>query len=145
EQIMVTRRFRIFTLITCIGMLIVLLAGALVTNTGSGLGCGDDWPLCNGKFVPAYTVESMIEYSHRFVTGIEGILVVGVFIAIYRQYKRENNAALKEPVLYAGYTLFFTVVQALMGAAAVKWPQSDPVMALHFGISLVAFATSMLL
>jgi len=142
---MVTRRFRIFALITCIGMLIVLLAGALVTNTGSGMGCGTDWPLCNGKFVPAYTIESMIEYSHRFVTGIEGILVVGIFIAIYRQYKRENNPALKEPMLYAAFALIFTIIQAFMGAAAVMWSQSDPVMAIHFGISLIAFATTMLL
>ena len=145
EQTMVTRRFRTFALITCIGMLIVLLAGALVTNTDSGRGCGDDWPLCNGKFVPAYTVESLIEYSHRAVTGIEGILVVGVFVSIYRKYKREANKALKEPMLYAAYTLLFTILQAIMGAAAVMWPQSDPVMAIHFGISLVAFATSMLL
>lgn len=146
---MVTRRFRTFALISCIGMLLVLLAGALVTNTDSGRGCGDDWPLCNGKFVPAYTVESLIEYSHRAVTGVEGIIVVGVFVAIYRQYKREQNnqkqRVLKEPMLYAGFTLIFTILQALMGAAAVLWPQSDPVMAIHFGISLIAFATSMLL
>ena len=47
---------------TSIGMFLVLVNGALVTKTESGRGCGDDWPLCNGKFVPAYTLESMIEY-----------------------------------------------------------------------------------
>ncbi len=137
---MVSRRFRQLAIATCIGMLLVLLAGALVTNTGSGEGCGTDWPLCNGKFIPAKTLESAIEYSHRLVTGIVGLLVLFTFIVTYRKYC--NDA---EPLWYAGGTLFFTVVQALMGAAAVKWPTSEQVMALHFGISLFAFACTLLL
>lgn len=141
---MVSKRFRVFALISCIGMLLVLLAGALVTNTDSGMGCGTDWPLCNGKFVPAYTVESMIEFSHRAVSGAEGIIVLAVFIMIYRKYKQDGKA-FKEPMQYAWYALLFTIIQALMGAAAVKWYQSPPVMAIHFGISLVAFAATLLL
>ncbi|GKU80340.1 heme A synthase [Paenibacillus sp. L3-i20] len=141
---MVTGRFRAFAVAACIGMLLVLLAGALVTNTESGRGCGDDWPLCHGKFIPAYTLESMIEYSHRVVSALEGILVLGVAISVYRKYKR-NREDFKEALFYSGSALIFTVVQALMGAAAVMWPQSPPIMAIHFGISLVAFAATMLL
>lgn len=111
-----------------------------MTKTGSGRGCGDDWPLCNGKFVPAYTLESLIEYSHRFVTGIVGIIVVVTFWYTWRHLRHHREAA-----AYAGGTLLFTIVQALMGAAAVKWPQQPAVMALHFGISLLAVASSMLL
>lgn len=111
-----------------------------MTKTGSGRGCGDDWPLCNGKFVPAYTLESLIEYSHRFVTGIVGIIVVVTFWHTWRYLRHHREAA-----AYAGGTLLFTIIQALMGAAAVKWPQQPAVMALHFGISLLAVASSMLL
>jgi len=137
---MITTRYRWFAWSTFIGMFLVLLAGALVTKTGSGRGCGDDWPLCNGKFIPAYTVESLIEYSHRMVTGIVGILVLLTFLYTWR-YLREHT----EAIVYAGGTLLFTVIQALMGAAAVLWPQQPAVMALHFGISLLAVASSMLL
>ncbi|MDP5272564.1 COX15/CtaA family protein [Chengkuizengella axinellae] len=126
--------------ITSIGMFIVLLAGTLVTNTGSELGCGHDWPLCNGKFIPSFTISTMIEYSHRAVTGIEGILVLLTLVLVIRTLKHRKDA-----LLYAWGTLFFTVVQAIMGAMAVKWPQSDPVLALHFGISSLAFASSLLL
>jgi heme a synthase len=133
-------RYRLLAWSSFVGMFLVLLAGALVTKTGSGRGCGDDWPLCNGKFVPAYTLESLIEYSHRFVTGIVGIIVVVTFWYTWR-YLRHH----REAVAYAGGTLLFTIVQALMGAAAVKWPQQPAVMALHFGISLLAVASSMLL
>ncbi|MCR8659481.1 COX15/CtaA family protein [Paenibacillus sp. T3-5-0-4] len=141
---MVSKGFRFFAIASCIGMLLVLLAGALVTNTDSGRGCGDDWPLCNGKLIPSYTVETAIEFSHRIISGLEGILVAGVFISIYRKYKAKGNAY-KEPMQYAWYALLFTIIQALMGAAAVKWYQSDAVMAIHFGISLIAFAATLLL
>ncbi|WP_106765788.1 COX15/CtaA family protein [Paenibacillus faecalis] len=133
-------RYRLLAWSSFIGMFFVLLAGAIVTKTGSGRGCGDDWPLCNGKFVPAYTLESMIEYSHRMITGIVGLLVLATFIATWRYYKSH-----KEALYYAGGTLFFTIVQALMGAANVMWPQQPAVMALHFGISLLAVASSMML
>src|SRR3977135_3646630 len=59
----------------CIGMLLVLVMGAAVTNTGSAEGCGRSWPLCNGQFVPEFTVATAIEYSHRAVTGLGGVLV----------------------------------------------------------------------
>ncbi|MFD0868085.1 Heme A synthase [Chlamydia abortus] len=124
---------------SAIGMFIVLLMGAVVTKTDSGRGCGDDWPLCNGKFIPSYTIESMIEYSHRFVSGVEGILVLVAFIGVVRLVKR------KDARWYAGLALAFTVVQAILGAMAVKWEQSSLVMALHFGISMLAFACSLLL
>ncbi|MGG3509610.1 COX15/CtaA family protein [Paenibacillus lautus] len=136
----VSLKHRLLVWSSFIGMFLVLLAGALVTKTGSGLGCGDDWPLCNGKFIPAYTLESMIEYSHRMITGVVGILVLATYIVIRKHYRGHREAS-----YYAGGTLLFTVIQALMGAAAVMWPQQPAVMALHFGISLFAVASSMLL
>ncbi|GGF96815.1 heme A synthase [Paenibacillus abyssi] len=137
---MVSSRYRMLTIAACVGMLLVLLAGALVTNTDSGRGCGDDWPLCHGKFIPAYTLESMLEYSHRAVSAIVGFLVLALFI-VTMMYHRKS----KEAVIYTSSALFFTVLQALLGAAAVKWPQSPPVMALHFGFSLLALASTMLI
>ena len=127
------------TAATCVGMFIVLIAGALVTKTESGRGCGDDWPLCNGKFLPAYTWESMIEYSHRAVSGVVGILVLLTFIAIIRKYGRRSEA-----YIYASGIAFFTVLQAILGAMAVKWEQSSIVMALHFGFSMLAFTFTLL-
>lgn len=104
------RKLKVLAYATCIGMFIVVLNGALVTKTGSGQGCGTDWPLCNGKFVPAYTIESMIEYSHRIVTGIVGILVLASFIFVYRFARDKRDA-----VMYSLLTLIFTVIQAIMG------------------------------
>lgn len=138
---MTVRRYRLLVLLTCIGMFLVLIAGVLVTNTDSGRGCGTDWPLCNGKFIPAYTVESMVEYSHRMISGIVGLLVGAAFLAT-RFWKPARR---REPMLYAGGALIFTVMQAILGAMAVVWEQSSLVLALHFGISLFAFTCTWLL
>src|SRR5579872_1985135 len=67
---------------TCGGMLLVLVMGAAVTNTGSAEGCGRSWPLCNGQFVPEFTVSTAIEYSHRTVTAVESVLVVALALVM---------------------------------------------------------------
>ncbi|MFD2613729.1 COX15/CtaA family protein [Paenibacillus gansuensis] len=134
------RGLKWLTTLSCIGMFLVLLAGAVVTNTESGRGCGTDWPLCNGKFVPAYTIESVIEYSHRAVTGLEGILVLACVAAVAFKVRERRDS-----LYYALGALFFTVLQAALGAMAVIWEPTAAIMALHFGISLLAFACTLLL
>ncbi|GIP24022.1 heme A synthase [Paenibacillus sp. J22TS3] len=121
-------------------MLMATLGGTAVTKLDAGLGCGREWPLCNGKFVPAHTLSSLIEWSHRAVSGAAGMLALAAFIAfmIYRKERRDLKA-------YATLALIFVVVQAIMGALAVVFSQSSAVMALHFGFSLIAFASSLML
>lgn len=128
-----------FSFASMYGMLLILIMGALVTKTESGRGCGDDWPLCNGKFVPAYTIESIIEYSHRFVTGIVGMILLVTLILVLRYSTR------KDAKWFVSLAMVFTILQAILGAMAVMWPQSSATLALHFGISLVAFALTLLL
>jgi cytochrome c oxidase assembly protein subunit 15 len=120
-------------------MLLVLVMGAAVTNTGSAEGCGRSWPLCNGRFVPEFTVATAIEYSHRAVTGLESVLVVvlaGAMVWLWRQER--------EPVLLALLTLVTLLLQAGLGAGAVLWPQAALMLATHFGVSLAAFASTFL-
>ncbi|MCD1259799.1 heme A synthase [Paenibacillus athensensis] len=124
---------------SAVGMFLILIMGALVTKTESGRGCGDDWPLCNGKFVPAYTISSFIEYSHRAVVGVVTLLLVLVTLLVFLYIRR------KDARWYAVGSVALTLAQAVMGALAVVWPQSSAVLALHFGLSLLAFAFSLLL
>ncbi|MGG3883119.1 COX15/CtaA family protein [Brevibacillus panacihumi] len=126
--------------LSTIVMFIVMVAGSLVTKTDSALGCGNDWPLCNGKWVPEYTLASIIEYSHRLITGIAGIIVVIFSVLCWRAYR--GNREVRSLAIFG---LFFIVVESLLGASAVIWPQSSPVLALHFGFSLLAFSGVFLL
>lgn len=127
--------------LTTLVMLLVLLGGALVTKTESGAGCGDSWPLCHGELIPSeITPELVIELSHRVVSGLAGILVLLLAVTSWIKigHKRETK-------FLAALSFFFLILQALIGAAAVKWGQSDAVLALHFGISLISFASVLLL
>jgi cytochrome c oxidase assembly protein subunit 15 len=121
------------------GMLLVLVMGAAVTNTGSAQGCGRSWPLCNGQFVPEFTVATAIEYSHRAVTGVEGVLIVALTLAMLALWRHEREVQVLAPLMLGSLLL-----QAGLGAAAVMLPQSPAVLASHFGISLVAFASTFL-
>ncbi|SEU19851.1 heme A synthase [Paenibacillus sp. NFR01] len=125
---------------TCLVMFFALLGGAVVSKTGSGLECGQDWPLCNGKLVPAYTIGSLIEYTHRLFSGLAGLMSLASMWAFWR-YARER----RDLTVYALLTLVFVIVQGAMGALAVIHSQSAPVMALHLGFSLIAFASSLML
>src|SRR4030081_166433 len=121
---------------TC-GMFLVLVMGAAVTNTGSAEGCGRSWPLCNGQFVPEFTVATAIEYSHRAVTGVEGVLVVALTVAMLARWRAD-----REVVVLAALMLGTLLLQAGLGAGAVLMPQSPFMLATHFGVSLIAFAST---
>lgn len=131
----------ILSLAGAASVLIVVLMGALVTNTDSAYGCGNNWPLCNGEVIPTATAhQTWIEFSHRFVSGITAILVVieSVWIWIRLKY-------VKEARFLAIAAVFFIFLQAFLGMGAVVWGQSSVVLALHFGISLLSFASMLLL
>jgi heme a synthase len=126
---------------TTIGMILVLLGGALVTKTESGMGCGRSWPLCNGEFVPTeITPELVIELAHRLVSGAVGFLVLILSIWSWKAIGH-----IRETKFLSFLSFFFLLLQGLIGAAAVIWEQSDFILALHFGISLISFAAVLLL
>ncbi|MGF6951266.1 cytochrome c oxidase assembly protein subunit 15 [Neobacillus sp. B4I6] len=126
---------------TTIGMIFILIGGALVTKTDSGMGCGRSWPLCNGKFLPLeITPELVIELAHRLVSG-----VVGMMVLVLSVWSWKAVGHIRETKFLSFLSFFFLLLQALIGAAAVKWGQSGFVLALHFGISLISFSAVLLL
>lgn len=130
-----------FAVAATIGMLLILLGGALVTKTDSGMGCGRHWPGCNGQLIPdKITTEVLIEFSHRLVTGAVGILILILSVWSWRALGH-----VRETKFLAFLAMFFLILQALIGAAQVKWGQGDFILALHFGISLISFASVLLL
>lgn len=139
ERVEVPQRLLRLAYASVIAMFVVVAAGALVTNTGSGEGCGASWPLCDGQWLPAANMHSVIEYSHRLVTGVAAIVVAALAVWALRAFgwRLEVRVAMWSSIA-------LLIVQSALGAAAVLWPQPDLVMALHFGISLSAFAAVLL-
>src|SRR3989449_6606939 len=72
---LMTRRFArlAWAAAACTYLLIIL--GAIVRITGSGMGCGDHWPLCNGRLLPPLDLPTLIEYAHRLAAALVTILV----------------------------------------------------------------------
>jgi cytochrome c oxidase assembly protein subunit 15 len=118
------------------GMFLVLVMGATVTNTGSQRGCGKSWPLCHGQLIPQMAVSTAIEFSHRAVVGIESMLVIGFAVALLLWYRPYVGLRWLAVIM-----VFFLFLQAGLGAWAVMAPQSAAALALHFGVSLLAFAS----
>lgn len=136
------RAARWLAAVAAFGMFVVLVMGSTVTSTGSGTGCGQSWPLCNGRFIPEFAVSTAIEFSHRAVTGVEGLLIVATAIGALVFWRRRYEIRVLVPLM-----LLFLVLQAALGALSVLYPDwwgVEGILALHFGISLVAFASTLL-
>ena len=93
----------------------VVLWGAYVRASGSGAGCGNHWPLCNGEVTPhSPKVATIIEFTHRAMTGLDTPLVALLAIWAFRAFPR-RHAVRRAATLSA----VFLVVEALIGAALV--------------------------
>jgi len=116
----------------CTYLLIVL--GAVVRITGSGLGCGEHWPLCNSHlFPPLNDIGTVIEWSHRLVAGLVTILVVALAIPGLAPGVRESKAR------FVALTLL--IVQVLLGAITVKLALPAWTVVLHLGTAMLLLAT----
>jgi heme a synthase len=97
-------------------MVLVILEGAIVRATGSGAGCGNHWPLCNGDFFPHHPrLATIIEYTHRSMTGICTALVAGLIAWTFLARERGDRA--RRAVVWSGILL---ITEALLGAILVK-------------------------
>src|SRR5215813_966951 len=71
----------------------VILWGSLVRATGSGAGCGDHWPLCNGTVIQhSPRTDTIIEFTHRVTSGISFFSAVGLLVWVYAATSRGHLA-----------------------------------------------------
>ncbi len=138
------RLMRILAIITTISSYIILVMGSLVTNTGSGQGCGNSWPFCHGQIIPGkITVAGIIEYSHRIMSSVDGLLVIALVAGTWFLYKKDFRVK-----LFGAMSLFFVVLQGALGALTVVYEGTYVklwLLSVHFGLSLIALASVVLL
>ena len=95
--------------------LLVILWGSVVRATGSGAGCGEHWPLCQGVVIPhGAQIATLIEFAHRASSGVAVVLVIGLVYLAFRSFAAGHPAR-----RYAIAALCFTLTEGLIGAGLV--------------------------
>ena len=114
--------------------LVLIGVGVLVRATGSGLGC-PDWPLCHGGAVPPGERTAIIEFSHRFVASIVGLLVIAVAVAAWKYYRHVPFI-----VWVATATVPLVGFQGLLGAITVVRELPPEVVATHLITAMIVLS-----
>jgi protoheme IX farnesyltransferase len=113
----------------------LIVLGGIVRITGSGMGCGDHWPRCDGEWFPPLDLPTLIESSHRWAAAVVSLLVLAVAAVALRRHRTEP--ALRNPALLAAVLL---VAQVLLGAVTVKLVLPPSVVITHFANAMLLLA-----
>jgi len=120
---------------------LLIALGGIVRITGSGMGCGDHWPMCNGRWFPPLDPPTLIEWGHRLVAALVSVLVLSLAVwAFLRRasvgWRRRWRAAAAATGLLA--------IQVLLGAVTV-WLELPPTSVIvHLGTAMVLLAVLLL-
>src|SRR5690349_7214303 len=128
------RSFPALALTTAVLTVVLIIIGAVVRVSDSGLGCGDSWPLCNGSvFPPLDNLTAWIEWSHRLVAMLIGVLGLVMLVTAIILYRNKRRGVLVATVIAA---LMYTA-QAGLGAAVVKNELNPALVTLHLATAMV--------
>src|SRR2546430_717858 len=137
-----TALFRRVAFLTALFAYLQIALGGVVRVTGSGLGC-PDWPLCNGRPYPAADVHSIIEYSHRTVGAITGVLLITTVVLAWMGFRHQRPLA----AWLATASLVAIAAEGALGGvvvvkelAPVAWATLG-VLALQFAVGAAAALT----
>lgn len=121
---------------------LVILLGALVRATGSGAGCGNSWPTCDGRVIPELEGATAIEFTHRAVSGIALALVAMLVVLVWRRTEKGHPARTGSAL-----SLVAIVGEALIGALIVlaEWVAEDASLARAISVPLHLVNTLLLL
>ena len=128
-------RFQKLSLTTVVATYVMVVIGAAVRGTDSGMGCVD-WPLCNGRLIPALgDTPAWIEWIHRGWGVLVGLLAIAIVVAALRSHR--NNRSI---VLGSLVALVLTVIQAILGAITVESSNADDTVVAHLATAMLLLA-----
>ena len=130
-----SRGFRRLALATVVATFLLVILGGFVRVSDSGLGCGPGgsgfhgWPLCNGDVIPNVDLNTVVEYSHRTVASIVGLMALSLFVLAWRRYRYLRLAT--------GAVFVGVVLEGLLGALTVEENLDEELVAAHLGIAML--------
>lgn len=126
--------FRRLAYLTLVLLFAIVVSGATVRLTASGLGC-ENWPRCGETFLPEKDFHALVEFGNRGVGFIVGLVSLATAVAAWRVER------LPRWVVWAAAALPFTVLlQGILGGITVLLELHPLTVMAHFLLSLVALA-----
>jgi cytochrome c oxidase assembly protein subunit 15 len=124
-------QFRRVSYTGLISLSLIVLTGAAVRLTDSGLGC-PDWPRCYGKPYPPLSTHALIEFGNRTISGIVGVIAVAVFVLAFRRRPFRRDLAWLAATLPLG-----VLAQAVLGGFTVREHLAPGFVMAHFCLSMI--------
>lgn len=110
----------------------LIVLGGVVRITGSGMGCGEHWPRCNGEWFPPLDLPTLIEIGHRWAAALVSLFVLALAVVAWGRHRAQPR--LRNPATLA---LGLLVVQVLLGAVTVKLALPPEVVIVHLGNAMI--------
>jgi heme A synthase len=114
----------------CVIVFALIAIGGFVRATDSGLGC-EEWPRCNGSFIPEFEKEVLIEYSHRTTASITGLMVLSLAFLAWRSYRKTAV------FLPAVASLALVIFQGALGGVTVLNELPPEIVTIHLATALI--------
>lgn len=133
------KRFLAISYVALGALTLIVLTGAAVRLTDSGLGC-PDWPRCHGRAVPPLSFHSLIEYGNRIFSALIGLLVLATFIAALRRSPRRRDLT-----WIAALPPLGCAAQGAVGALTVENHLAPGFVMTHFGLSMLILVAAVAL
>jgi cytochrome c oxidase assembly protein subunit 15 len=155
DKLKVMKTFKNFVFIAIMGTYLVIIAGAVVRGTGSGLGC-PDWPRCFGHWVPPTDISELpanykeiyqiagkkiadfdayktwTEYINRLLGALLGLIILVLFGLSFRIKNLEKNIP-----WYCGGLLFLILIQGGVGALVVSTHLKPYIITIHMFLAIL--------
>jgi cytochrome c oxidase assembly protein subunit 15 len=133
------RRFAVIAWITLIALGLIVLTGAAVRLTDSGLGC-PTWPKCYGKVLPPLKTHALIEFGNRALSGLVGVITGVTAVVAFMRRPFRRDLALLAVALPLG-----VIGQAVLGGFTVREKLAPGFVMGHFGLSMIILVAAVAL
>src|SRR3954447_25057772 len=123
-------RYRLIAYVALVTLALIIMTGAAVRLTGSGLGC-PSWPKCDGgRLLPELQVHTLIEFGNRMVTGVVGLPCILAAVGAFRLRPFRRDLVVPALILPLG-----VVAQAVLGGLTVIFDLSWQMVIAHYLLS----------
>ena len=124
-------QYRRVSYVALAALALIVMTGAAVRLTGSGLGCAN-WPKCGNTVLPPLSYHALIEFGNRALSGLVGFICVAAAVLAYTRRPFRRDLMWLALSLPAG-----VVAQAVLGGFTVKEKLAPGFVMAHFGLSMI--------